>query len=168
MLEPEWLVWSADEEYVLVNLQENAGLVKVNVADGVAEDIYSYGLKDWSETPIDVIEDDGCETMPTVDGLYSVRTPDSITAIIVGEDTYIATANEVRFGRSSLLSASSYTFLTATFTWKHAYIQLRVMMSSTVRFMLGEAYRPCSFISITKQCLATFLYPRKQVTSKRS
>ena len=32
--------------------------------------------------------------MPTVPGLYSVRTPDSITAITVGDETYIATANE--------------------------------------------------------------------------
>jgi len=40
VLEPEWLQWSADEKYVLVNLQENAALVKINVADGIAEDIY--------------------------------------------------------------------------------------------------------------------------------
>ena len=40
VLEPEWLVWSADEKYVLVNLQENAALVKVDVANEVAEDIY--------------------------------------------------------------------------------------------------------------------------------
>ena len=42
VLEPEWLVWSADEKYVLVNLQENAALVKINVANEVAEDIYRY------------------------------------------------------------------------------------------------------------------------------
>lgn len=83
VLEPEWLVWSADEKYVLVNLQENAALVKVNVETGLAEDIYSYGLKSWNDTPIDIIEDGGCENMPKVAGLYSVRTPDSITAIIV-------------------------------------------------------------------------------------
>lgn len=40
VLEPEWLVWSADEKYVLVNLQENSALVKVNVAEKTAEDIY--------------------------------------------------------------------------------------------------------------------------------
>ena len=41
-LEPEWLEWSADDKYVLVNLQENSALVKVNAATGVAEDIYRY------------------------------------------------------------------------------------------------------------------------------
>jgi hypothetical protein len=56
----------------------------------------SYGLKSWEETPIDLIEDDGCATMPTVAGLYSVRSPDAIATIVIGEDTYIALANEVR------------------------------------------------------------------------
>ena len=41
-LEPEWAEWSADDKYVLVNLQENSALVKVNAATGVAEDIYRY------------------------------------------------------------------------------------------------------------------------------
>ena len=97
MLEPEWLVWSADEKYVLVNLQENAALVKVNVDTNEAEDIYSYGLKSWEETPIDIIKDDGCETMPMVPGLFTVRTPDSIVAIKIGDETYIAT------GKSALV-----------------------------------------------------------------
>jgi len=94
VLEPEWLEWSADEKYVLVNLQENAALVKVNVETATAEDIYGYGLKSWEETPIDIIEDDGCATMPAVPGLYSVRTPDSIAVINVNGQTYVATANE--------------------------------------------------------------------------
>ena len=93
-LEPEWVEWSADEKYVLVNLQENAALVKINVETATAEDIYGYGLKSWENTPIDVIEDDGCATMPTVPGLFSVRTPDSIAVINVDGQTYVATANE--------------------------------------------------------------------------
>ena len=55
----------------------------------------SYGLKSWEETPIDLIEDDGCSKMPTVTGLYSTQSPDSIETIIIGDDTYIAVANEV-------------------------------------------------------------------------
>jgi hypothetical protein len=125
VLEPEYLAWSANDKYLLVSLQENSALVKVNVATEEAEDIYryrstllvlmsavyccyytkpllcqlftfcSYGLKSWEETPIDIIEDDGCATMPTVAGLYSVRSPDGIKSIIIGEDTYILVANEV-------------------------------------------------------------------------
>ena len=94
VLEPEWLEWTADDKYVLVNLQENAALVKVNVETATAEDIYGYGLKSWEDTPIDIIEDDGCATMPTVPGLFSVRTPDSIAVINVNGQTYVATANE--------------------------------------------------------------------------
>jgi hypothetical protein len=94
VLEPEWLEWTADDKYVLVNLQENAALVKINVETATAEDIYGYGLKSWEETPIDIIEDDGCATMPTVPGLFSVRTPDSIAVINIDGDTYVATANE--------------------------------------------------------------------------
>ena len=54
----------------------------------------SYGLKSWEDTPIDLIEDGGCATMPTVPGLFSVRTPDSITLFTVDGETYVATANE--------------------------------------------------------------------------
>lgn len=54
----------------------------------------SYGLKSWESTPIDVVEDDGCENMPTVEGLYSLRSPDAITSIVVDGETYIITANE--------------------------------------------------------------------------
>ncbi len=40
VLEPEYLAWSGDEKYVLVSLQENSALVKIDVASEVAEDIY--------------------------------------------------------------------------------------------------------------------------------
>ncbi len=61
----------------------------------VNRSLCSYGLKSWEETPIDIIEDDGCSTMPTVAGLFSTQSPDAIKTIIIGEDTYIAVANEV-------------------------------------------------------------------------
>ena len=40
VLEPEYLAWSADDTYVLVSLQENSALIKIDVASEVAEDIY--------------------------------------------------------------------------------------------------------------------------------
>ena len=55
----------------------------------------SYGLKSWEETPIDIVEDDGCSSMPTVEGFYSLRSPDAIKLVSVGEEIYIITANEV-------------------------------------------------------------------------
>lgn len=55
----------------------------------------SFGLKSWEDTPIDIVEDDGCSNMPKVPGLFSVRSPDSIDSHIVGNDTYIIIAEEV-------------------------------------------------------------------------
>ena len=40
--------------------------------------------------------------MPTVAGLFSVRSPDAIATIVIGEDTYIALANEVRVTQTFL------------------------------------------------------------------
>ncbi|KAL7427677.1 LOW QUALITY PROTEIN: hypothetical protein ACHAXH_003770 [Discostella pseudostelligera] len=86
--------WYGLQMVGMSSLQENCALVKINVANAVAVDIYSYGLKSWEETPIDIIEDDGCSSMPTVEGLYSLRSPDAIKLVTVGEDIYIITANE--------------------------------------------------------------------------
>ena len=54
----------------------------------------SYGLKDWGQTPIDVFKDGGCENMQTIEGLFSIRTPDSIAYVSVDGKDYILTANE--------------------------------------------------------------------------
>jgi len=67
---------------------------------------YSYGLKSWEETTIDIIEDDGCLSMPTVEGFYSLRSPDAIKLVTVGEEIYIITANEV-----SRLEHNIYPFI---------------------------------------------------------
>ena len=54
---------------------------------------YSYGLKDWSTTPIDIVDDDEC-VLNTQEGLYSLRSADSIASITVDGEDYIITANE--------------------------------------------------------------------------
>lgn len=93
-LEPEYLAWSSDGKTVYVNLQENSALVKVNADSGEAMDIYGYSLKDWDTIGIDIVEDEGCNNMPKVPGLSSVRTPDAIALVVVDSETYILTANE--------------------------------------------------------------------------
>jgi hypothetical protein len=62
----------------------------------------SFGLKSWEDTPIDIVKDDGCSNMPKVPGLFSVRSPDSIDSHIVGDDTYIIIAEEVRTVQPSM------------------------------------------------------------------
>jgi len=95
-LEPEYVAWSADDSKLIVNMQENSAAVIIDVesSTGVVNDIFSYGLKDWSQTTIDVIKDDGCENMQKIEGLYSIRTPDSIAYVSVDGKDYILTANE--------------------------------------------------------------------------
>ncbi len=66
-----------------------------SLVDASSSRSISYGLKSWEETPIDIVEDDGCSSMPTVEGFYSLRSPDAIKLVTVGEDIYIITANEV-------------------------------------------------------------------------
>jgi hypothetical protein len=40
VLEPEYLAWSGDEKYVLVSLQENSALIRIDVLSEEAVDIY--------------------------------------------------------------------------------------------------------------------------------
>ena len=56
-------------------------------------DVFSYGLKDWSVYPIDVIEDGDC-ILQQVEGLYTLRSADSIASVNVDGVDYIITANE--------------------------------------------------------------------------
>jgi hypothetical protein len=53
---------------------------------------HRYGLK--TGFPVDVVQDDGCAAMPIVDGLYFLRSADSIASFEKDGDTYIITANE--------------------------------------------------------------------------
>ena len=54
--------------------------------------IKRYGLK--SGFPVDIVEDGGCEVRPVVDGLYFLRSPDSIATFVRDGETYLLTANE--------------------------------------------------------------------------
>ncbi|GKY96678.1 hypothetical protein MPSEU_000627400 [Mayamaea pseudoterrestris] len=97
VLEPEYMAWNEDESKIYVSLQENNALVIVDVASGVAESIHSYGLKDHSKIPIDIVEDGAC-VLQTIEGLQTLRSPDAIVAFsrTLGSRTrqYILTANE--------------------------------------------------------------------------
>jgi hypothetical protein len=53
----------------------------------------SYGLKDWSQYPIDVVEDGEC-VLQTIEGLKSLRSPDAIASFTHDGVDYIVTANE--------------------------------------------------------------------------
>ena len=51
-----------------------------------------YGLK--TGFPVDIVEDGGCDNMPIMDGLYFLRSADSIATFEQDGMTYLVTANE--------------------------------------------------------------------------
>lgn len=91
-LEPEYLAFGSNETEIYVNLQENNAVVVIDVATNTATNIFPYGLK--SGFPVDLVEDGGCAMMPTVEGLYFLRSADSIASFEKDGENYIVTANE--------------------------------------------------------------------------
>ena len=93
-LEPERLAWNGpDETELLVNLQENNGLLRINMTDFRPVAVAGYGLKDHSVVPIDIKEDGEC-TLKTYGSLFSMRNPDTIQSLRYNGKYYVFTANE--------------------------------------------------------------------------
>ena len=95
-LEPEFLAWSDPcESELLVNMQENNGLVRINMTDLRPVAVAGYGLLDHSVVPIDVNEDDEACNLRTYGSLFSMRNPDTIQGIRFSNGLhYVVTANE--------------------------------------------------------------------------
>ena len=93
-LEPERLAWNGpDETELLVNLQENNGLLRINMTDYRPVAVAGYGLKDHSVVPVDIQEDGECN-LKTYGSLFSLRNPDAIQSIRYNGKHYVFTANE--------------------------------------------------------------------------
>lgn len=94
-LEPKAMAWSGpNEEELLVNLQENNGLMRIDAATGKPLSVASYGLKDHSEVPVDINAGDKKCALSTYDSLFAMRNPDIITTVRYNNKTYVITANE--------------------------------------------------------------------------
>lgn len=93
-LEPENLAWNdPSETELLVNLQENNGLLRINMTDLTPVAVAGYGLRDHSRIPVDLVADGGCD-LKTYPGVFAMLNPDGFSAIRYGSKTYIVTANE--------------------------------------------------------------------------
>lgn len=69
-----------------------------------------YGLKTGAT---DVVDDGGCDIMPSVEGLYFLRSPDSIATFEKDGSTYVITANEgdsVEYGNYTEMVGASAIF----------------------------------------------------------
>ena len=111
-LHPKKIAWSGNnDEELLVNLQENNGLIRINVtsitADVTSGDgggssttgtaqaaIVSYGVKDHNIVPIDINKSDKDCNLKTYKHLFSMRNPDTITTLRYNDKKYVITANE--------------------------------------------------------------------------
>ena len=100
-VEPEYVAISADSRYAYVALQENNGLVVIDLDDEEIDQIYALGFKDHSVAGNEI---DGFNKNPGDDpadgsaiktepgwGMYQ---PDSIATIEYNDTTYVLTANE--------------------------------------------------------------------------
>ena len=91
----ESLAWNGPEETeLLVNLQQNNGLIRIDVANNRALALAGYGLKDHGQVPIDINSDDGICDFRTYPGLFSLRSPDTVNTLRYNGKLYLLTANE--------------------------------------------------------------------------
>ena len=75
-LHPKKLAWSGDnDEELLVNLQENNGLVRINATSGTPTAVASYGVKDHSIVPVDINKKDKTCDMKTYQHVFAMRNP---------------------------------------------------------------------------------------------
>mmetsp|Transcript_35215 Transcript_35215/g.85341 ORF Transcript_35215/g.85341 Transcript_35215/m.85341 type:complete len:726 (-) Transcript_35215:121-2298(-) len=93
-LEPENLAWGPDEMELLVNMQENNGLLRINMTDLSPVAVAGYGMKDHSFVPVDINANDGDCKLKTYPSLFAMRNPDQIASLKYNDKNYVITANE--------------------------------------------------------------------------
>jgi hypothetical protein len=94
-LEPENLAWNGpSESELLVNLQENNGLLRINMTDLTAVAVAGYGLKDHSVVPVDINDNDMECRLKRYPSLFAMRNPDTIQTLKYNDKHYVITANE--------------------------------------------------------------------------
>ena len=93
-LEPENLAWGPDEKELLVNMQQNNGLLRINMTDLSPVAVAGYGMKDHSFVPVDINANDGDCKLKTYPSLFAMRNPDQIASLKYNDKNYVITANE--------------------------------------------------------------------------
>lgn len=94
-IEGESLAWAGtSESELLINLQNNNGLLRIDVARNRALALAGYGLRDHSVIPVDINSNDKNCNGRTYPNLFSMRNPDTIATIKYNDKLYVLTANE--------------------------------------------------------------------------
>jgi len=92
-LEPEYVAIDQQSRTAYVTLQEANGIAAVDLKSATVKDLWSVGVVDRSEVPLDASDRDGLN-IRTFAGLESFRLPDAVAAYQVTGQTYLITANE--------------------------------------------------------------------------
>lgn len=92
-LEPEYITFSADGSKAYVSLQESNAMGIIDLDDNTIE-VRGLGFKDWSQYQLDFTNDDEIASFTSVDGLYGMYQPDTITSYQWNGATFILSANE--------------------------------------------------------------------------
>lgn len=93
-----------------------------------------YGLKDWSIYPIDVVEDDDC-VLQTIEGLYTLRSADSIARITKDGVDYIITANEgddVEYGEYAERIRAKEIFVNTTVGYPNMTVDPTILSNTSI------------------------------------
>jgi hypothetical protein len=94
-MQPEFIQFSPDSKTLLVNLQGNSALARIDILTATLVAVDGYGLKSWTEGEgIDIVDDEGCAQSITHPLLYSLRSPDGIASVEIDGMLYVLTAEE--------------------------------------------------------------------------
>ena len=93
-LEPEYVAISADSKTAFISLQENNGLVIVDLDTMAIRAIKGLGVKDWSKFLLDASDRDGGVNFKQYSNLYGMYQPDTLATYQWQDETYVVSANE--------------------------------------------------------------------------
>ncbi len=95
-LEPEYITVSEDSKTAWVSLQENNAFGILDIVNGEFTELVGLGFKDHSlpGNGLDPSDRDGGANIGNFENLFGLYQPDAIASYLVGDATYIVSANE--------------------------------------------------------------------------
>jgi hypothetical protein len=92
-LEPEYITTSSNSEIAYVSLQENNAIGIINLIDLTIE-VKALGYKDWGKYQLDFTNKDEVPEFKSIQGLYGMYQPDTLSSYTWNNSTFIVSANE--------------------------------------------------------------------------
>lgn len=94
-MSPATLSWASKKQVeVLINMQPNNGILRLDAINNKVLDVSGLGLKNHEEIPVDINSQDKDCKLKTYDHLFAMRGPDKIKVIQYNDKNYVLTCNE--------------------------------------------------------------------------